>query len=260
MRPPTVGTEIYGYRLLAPFRVTDNGQGEWTFAVKDDHEVFIKKYLSPKYPVSKSVVDAARARRLEQCESFERHHRRMMSILRDATGRGSSLVVAIDFFREGHTYYKVTEKVDVAASEAGRVHERPMPWRVGALSVVSTSLSILHGVGLVHGDIKPQNVLLTTEASGGVAARLIDFDDCFEARHPPSDLVFTPTFASPEHFDFLARRVGPESVGLASDIFALGLLFSVMLTGELPSWPVGPDGREIPLAGDYVALVGRLRT
>ena len=88
------------------------------------------------------------------------------------------------------------------------------------------ALWVLHSMAAVHRDIKPENVILR-----GPDAVLIDFD---AARlHKPgaetdTQVLGTTGFAAPEQY-------GLSQSDVRTDIFALGVLINVMLTGEHPS-------------------------
>lgn len=88
------------------------------------------------------------------------------------------------------------------------------------------ALWVLHSMAAVHRDIKPENVILR----GGDAV-LIDFD---AARlHKPeakadTQVLGTTGFAAPEQY-------GLSQSDARADIYSLGVLMNVMLTGEHPS-------------------------
>lgn len=92
---------------------------------------------------------------------------------------------------------------------------------------VCSALDALHSFNIIHRDIKPENIMIDT--SGNV--KLIDFDAArvFKS-YQPQDTVFIGTagFAAPEQY-------GINQSDCRSDIFALGILMNVMLTGEHPS-------------------------
>lgn len=95
------------------------------------------------------------------------------------------------------------------------------------ISELCDALFALHGVGIVYRDIKPENVMITS--SGEV--KLIDFDAAkiFRRGKSPDTVVMgTMGYAAPEQFG-LAQSDG------RTDIYALGVLMNVMLTGEHPS-------------------------
>ena len=88
------------------------------------------------------------------------------------------------------------------------------------------ALWVLHSMAAVHRDIKPENVILR-----GKDAVLIDFD---AARlHKPgaetdTQVLGTTGFAAPEQY-------GLSQSDVRTDIYSLGVLINVMLTGEHPS-------------------------
>jgi serine/threonine-protein kinase len=96
---------------------------------------------------------------------------------------------------------------------------------------MSDALAHLHEQGIVHRDVKPENVL---DASDGVArladfgvARALDLADMDGALTVPGAAIGTPRYMSPEQ----ARG---EKVGTYTDVYALGGLMYEMLTGERP--------------------------
>jgi serine/threonine protein kinase len=59
-------------------------------------------------------------------------------------------------------------------------------------------LSLLHRLGIVHGDIKPANIMLNR---GVGRATIVDLGSAFEVSQPPNELVQTPAYAAPEAVD-----------------------------------------------------------
>ena len=89
------------------------------------------------------------------------------------------------------------------------------------------ALQTLHGLGCVHRDVKPENVMLTKQ--GRVV--LLDLDAAAPLLGSPgrnTQLLGTAGYAAPEQFGFARCDV-------RADIFALGVLLNVTLTGEHPS-------------------------
>jgi serine/threonine protein kinase len=237
----TPGTVIHGYRLLGDFTTAGGGQSCWTFAERGASQYFIKEFLSPKYPVDGAPGSAAtKAKQRDACAQFEAHHRKIMSALEPLTHEGGNLIVAIDFFRNGSRYYKVTEKVDVTDWDVEDVARLPLSARLLLMLTVAHSLKVLHQVGLVHGDIKPPNILVKPLEGGRFGTKLIDFDNAViggEPLPPPDQLVGDMAYYSPELLQYLNEPSPGTSLTTASDLFALGLVFAQWLNGRLPEFP-----------------------
>ena len=91
---------------------------------------------------------------------------------------------------------------------------------------VCQALWVLHSIGAVHRDVKPENIILR-----GDQAVLIDFDAArFHKLEAENDtqVLGTTGFAAPEQY-------GLSQSDLRADIYAVGILINVMLTGEHPS-------------------------
>ena len=96
---------------------------------------------------------------------------------------------------------------------------------------VCRALWVFHALGAVHRDVKPENIILR-----GGGAVLIDFD---AARlHKPSleadtQVLGTTGFAAPEQY-------GLSQTDQRADIYSVGILMNVMLTGKHPSKQLAP--------------------
>ncbi len=94
------------------------------------------------------------------------------------------------------------------------------------LMAICNGLSVLHGLHFVHRDIKPENILISGE--GRVV--LIDFDAArqfFEGGRD-TQILGTVGYAAPE-------QLGLSQSDGRTDIYALGVLYNLMLTGKHPS-------------------------
>ena len=106
---------------------------------------------------------------------------------------------------------------------------------------VASALAFLHGVGVVHADLKPENLLLSTKSRFDGTIKVIDFGSA-AVRDPekkgwrsPSmkDARKTGTKAywSPERFN---RRVAARGASAPMDTWAVGVILYIMLTGAHP--------------------------
>jgi serine/threonine protein kinase len=233
--------------LIAGYVLTTDPQGggghsEWAFAQREGEEFFIKRFLQPTYPLpdgpgSQRTKEAKQVR----CVEFERHQRLVMWKLGPLSGAGGNLVTTKEFFRERAFYYKVTDKVDVSRIGPMDIAAFPRDDRILIMLTAAKSLDTMHKAGLVHGDVKPDNLLIKALDRGGYAIKVIDFDNCFPVHHPPAPdvLVGDPTYYSPELLLYNLGEVAGDQLDGKNDVFALGLVFWRYLTGARPPLPAG---------------------
>jgi serine/threonine-protein kinase len=102
---------------------------------------------------------------------------------------------------------------------------------VDILEQMCAALARAHDLGVIHRDLKSDNILLTSRGGRKDFVKILDFGLAHLAMDPrlaPKGAVFgTPEYMSPEQ----ARG---EEAGPPSDLYALGVLFFEMLTGQLP--------------------------
>ena len=102
---------------------------------------------------------------------------------------------------------------------------------VDILEQMCAALARAHDLGVVHRDLKSDNIMLTAKGGRRDFVKILDFGLAALARDPrlaPKGAVFgTPEYMSPEQ----ARGDDAHPV---SDLYALGILFFEMCTGQLP--------------------------
>lgn len=214
------GARIGGYTIEG--LVASGGMGE-VYAARDElyGTTVALKVLHPRFH-----ADPSWRRRFneEGLVGARLKHPHVLSA-RELVEHDGRIALVMDLVSGGQTLEKVMQ----------RFHPGGLPL-VPALQVFLTivqGVEYLHGRGIVHGDVKPDNVLVEghhRDPSTWVA-RVTDFGTVALIAHPVSiggrsAVVATPRYASPEHL------LGIDRVDARSDIYALGLVLHFLLTGR----------------------------
>jgi serine/threonine-protein kinase len=141
-----------------------------------------------------------------------------------------NIVTVIDRGEQEGRQFIVFEYVEGENLKALVEREAPLPERqaIEVALQVADGLVFAHAHGLVHRDVKPQNVLLTEDGR----AKVTDFGiarsiDVHRGLTQTGTVMGTSDYISPEQ-----ARGGP--VDACSDIYSLGAVLYEVLTGEVP--------------------------
>jgi serine/threonine-protein kinase len=138
------------------------------------------------------------------------------------------IVTVFDFERKGDTAYIAMERIDGVSLDHYLSQTKSMPVRdgVGIATAITAALVAAHGVNMVHGDLKPGNILVGKDGAIKVAdfgtARLAGTNSSSGER-----LHGTAGYLAPE----VLMRHGATRV---SDLFSLGVVIYQMFAGHRP--------------------------
>jgi serine/threonine protein kinase len=132
----------------------------------------------------------------------------------------------------------------VEGRNVGEILQAEGPFRVPRAVRIATqaarALGAAHKLGFVHRDIKPGNIILTTDEQGQETAKVLDFGIA-KLRQAAGDaqtgmtmtgmVVGTPLYMSPEQF--MGKKAGEEIDG-RTDLYSLGVVLYQMVTARLP--------------------------
>ena len=147
--------------------------------------------------------------------------------------RHENIVQIYDHFKEGSATFIAMEYVKGKAlneiiEENGKI---PVELALFILYQLALGLFHAHSKKVIHRDIKPHNVLISTDGD----VKLTDFGIAKTSDEKPSmeitspgTVIGTPAYMSPEQFS------DSKSITYQSDIYSLGVVFYEMLTGERP--------------------------
>jgi serine/threonine-protein kinase len=187
-------------------------------------------------PVIGRVV-AIKTIRLEHGTGMEQTELRQR-LYREARSAGGlnhpNIVTIYDIGEEGEVSYIAMEFVEGQTLE-NWMTSHPIPPTENTISIVeqiASGLDYAAARGIIHRDIKPGNILLTSD----LRAKIADFGIAkfSMAKMTQTGLVMgTPSYMSPE------QAMGKDLDG-RSDVFSLGIIFYEMLTGERPFTGTNP--------------------
>jgi serine/threonine protein kinase len=154
-----------------------------------------------------------------------------------------NVVSVFDLDRDGNVYFIVMEMLEgeLLADILKRLDGKPMArhYALGIISSVGAALAHAHQRGVVHADIKPRNIMITTAGE----VRVLDFGF---ARDRPLDLHTAPGLhdlptAAPAYAS--VERVNGSEPHPSDDVYSLACVAYEMLSGKHPF-----GGRSAPLA------------
>ncbi len=127
------------------------------------------------------------------------------------------------------SYYMTMEYLPGGTLKRRILREGALPSHeaAGLALQIAGALGLAHERGVVHRDVKPQNILLTTAGNAKVGDFGIARASSATALSGTSMILGTASYMSPE------QAMG-EFVGPASDLYSLGIVLYEMLTGALP--------------------------
>ncbi|WIM66986.1 Stk1 family PASTA domain-containing Ser/Thr kinase [Corynebacterium breve] len=139
-----------------------------------------------------------------------------------------NLVGVYDFSAQGDTVFLIMELITGGTLRELLAERGPMPPHAATavMRATLTGLSVAHAKGMVHRDIKPDNILI----NGDHRVKLADFGlvrAASDAQHSTDQIVGTVAYLSPEQVD------GSE-ITQASDVYSAGVVLFELLTGTTP--------------------------
>ena len=214
-----IGRTLGHYRIVE--KIGEGGMGEVYRAHDErlDRDVAIK------------VLPSSVAQDRDRIGRFEREARAVAKLSHP------NILEIFEFSGDGDVAYAVTELLE---GETLREHlkDGPLGWRRAAEigAAMADGLAAAHVAGIVHRDVKPSNVFLTSDGRVKVLdfglARTLESGETDASQSPtvsrytdPGTILGTVAYMSPE-------QVRGEAVDHRADIFALGCVLHEMVSGR----------------------------
>lgn len=135
---------------------------------------------------------------------------------------------------DGHFYYAMEYLDGITAAElVARSGAVPVPRAVHILRQLCAGLAEAHARGLVHRDVKPENIMICRRGGEYDVVKILDFGLVKSITEPHSRdltrtlrILGTPLYMAPE------RLRNPADVDARADIYAVGAVAFYLLTGR----------------------------
>ncbi|EDV20515.1 uncharacterized protein TRIADDRAFT_60987 [Trichoplax adhaerens] len=147
-------------------------------------------------------------------------------------GRHPNILTFQDVYDDGKHIYMVTELL-----KGGELLDRIMKKKHlteeevrQIMKVLISTMHCLHDQGVVHRDLKPSNILYADHTDSPEALRIIDFGFAKQLRDS-NGLLMTPCYTANYVAPEVLKKQGYDA---ACDVWALGILMYIMLSGTTP--------------------------
>lgn len=195
-------------------------------------------YLAVDKKTGEKVAIKKIDKRYTNDDSFQREMNALLHLRK--SGGHPNICSLREHFDEGGYYYLVLDLIQGGEMFEHLVKQGPYSEADAARLVreVASALAFIHGLDTVHADIKPENLMLSTDNPSDAVIKLVDFgcaqvdasDSMFAGVDENSLAAKTPAYCPPEVLDSKSSEPYEPSM----DIWALGVVLYVMLTGRHP--------------------------
>ena len=228
------GTVLSGKYVIG--RVLGEGNFGITYIGFDKilQKILAIKEFYPEDLVSRDVIRGSDSSvQVFECDEAEQYKKKIDDFLNEARSltrfdRLPSIVSVRDFFYENNTAYIVMEYVDGKRVKDYIRKEGPLPAKkvLELMKPLIHSLGLMHGTGMIHRDISPDNILMKEDE-----LVLIDFG---AARVRNMELTRSMTVVFKRGYSPEEQYRSKGVQGAWTDIYALCATMYYMLTGMIP--------------------------
>jgi serine/threonine-protein kinase len=222
------GDELVGQMLTDRYRIDERiSEGGMGTVYRATHVLMDKRVAIKVLHPSLAADDKIVARFSREARAASRiSHPHALNVT-DFGESETGVVFLVMEFLDGRTLKEVVHS------------EGPMPLAraVEIIRQVSGALDAAHGEGVVHRDLKSDNIMLVEGANGSDWAKVLDFGIAKikeSAGHTdpgltaPNLIIGTPQYMSPEQCS------QASAIDARSDIYSLGIIIYELLTGHVP--------------------------
>lgn len=200
----TAGTQLGSYRILSALDKQTSGEVYRVKHIESERELALKVLSAP------NACDEQGFKLLKQqaSELAQLSHKNILSI--DEIGIDNNICYTVSELIEGQ-------------SLQSKLSESSLHWKQAILWTIeiAEALAAVHSSGMVHGNLNPRNIYLTSEE----CIKVLDFGLARFIRPRVGCIMNSVPYLSPE-------QVAGDDADIRSDIFALGCILYEMISGR----------------------------
>ncbi|OAA63321.1 Protein kinase-like domain protein [Niveomyces insectorum RCEF 264] len=247
--------------------MTGIGQTGIVMPLPDGHRV--RKAPYPWHGAYDQRVQRTQLRReIDVYHALPAGHRRLVRLLECTDDGQDDVSLVLERMPQGTLHHYLVggcTHTKPSADELARGRAIARRQRASWALEAADALVLLHAHGVVHADVKPENMVLDAQ----LRLRLIDFSGCSLRGAPALSLESAPFYMPRTP---AARVVGDMGCSVTTDLFALGSSLFQIVAGRPPWHPLqhraveeryergefpdlataGPDGTPLPLFADII--------
>ena len=217
----------------------NTGNGEYIIATKDGQKYFVKRNMHARYP-SKDQPTAVYAKYKAEADLLTEKQKRLRNLMSGLDWRTDYIVAEKEnFWDKENMFTTVTPCVPDALDEKFDYSVLSQTEFVKLTQRVAEALVKLHGRGVIHGDLKGKNILVTKN-SGEYTPYIIDFDSSYPSDSIPEweGIGGSEGYQSPEVILYGADEGAADSSTItnATDIFSLGVVMHKWWVNSFPGF------------------------
>lgn len=244
---------INGYEIIGEWK--NASAGMVAEAVKDGNRYLLKKYTTVIAPIHNEIHEQlfdskTLAYKQKQFDDFVERRKALNARLREIDGSMECLFVPCDEFVDGVFYVEVCKKIDNVLSYDDVMRDMPALILTNSkmiMMVLAGTLAGLHKRGIVYGAISRNNVVFFKNNSGIYLPKLINPESAFEVNNIPDVIASDSYYYAPE-VSIYSKLDEPKQIEESkrfitekADIFSLGLLYHLYLSGQFPVYTSLPE-------------------